>query len=90
MEDHNADAMRYTMRAPAQTKWQTWIEANVNTWLGFIGSWLITALAMWLLDGKSSIWTISTITVVLCTVWSLARNYFVRRYFDRKACRAAL
>lgn len=65
-----------------QTRRQIIIEANINTWIGLLGSWLITWLVLENLH-LSSFW-LSNITVALCTIWSLIRNYFIRNYFNRK------
>lgn len=66
-----------------QTKRDSLIETNVNTWLGLLGSLVITGLCNWLLITAIGIWWTSAVTVGLCTVWSLVRGYYVRRYFNR-------
>lgn len=57
------------------------IEANVNTWTGLAGSWSITYYCMPLLDHYGAFWY-SNIVVGLCTVWSLLRGYYIRRFFN--------
>lgn len=67
-----------------QSKRDSFIEANVSTWLGFAGSFLITlACNAWLIPVAGVFWT-TTVTVALCTVWSLVRGYSVRRYFEMR------
>jgi len=65
-----------------QTKRQVMVEANVNTWSGLVGSWLITWGVLHL-SSLSPFWTTSIICV-LCTVWSLVRNFCIRCYFNRR------
>lgn len=64
-----------------QTKRQSWIEVATSTTIGFFGSWLITIITLHVVDNK---WWASTITVILCTIWSLIRGYQVRRFFNRR------
>lgn len=67
----------------SQSKMQTWIEVHTSTWIGFVGSWLIAVAVLRYVDiGPEAQATLMT---VLCTVWSLARGYCVRRYFNSKA-----
>lgn len=82
-DDHLADSLRYAVQRP-QSKRESMVEANANTWLGLLGSLLITGLCNWFLIGPIGIWWTSAITVALCTVWSIARGYYVRRYFERR------
>lgn len=65
----------------SQTKRQSWIETTVNTSVGLVGSWLITMVVIYTIDNKA---VAGTLTVLLCTVWSLLRGYTVRRYFNQK------
>lgn len=64
-----------------QSRKESAIETVANTTLGIIGSWLITIITLLLIDDK---WIASVVTVLLCTVWSLARGYHVRRYFNAR------
>jgi len=65
-----------------QTKLGSFIESNVNTFIGFIGSMMI-----WEFIIKPS-WNLSTTFVdnftitLIFTLWSIARGYGVRRYFN--------
>ena len=66
-----------------QSRLESLIEANTNTFIGLMGSWLITwQVLVW--SPYSPIINAS-IAAALCTVWSIVRNYYVRRYFVRKA-----
>jgi O-antigen/teichoic acid export membrane protein len=68
----------------AQSKRDSFIETNVNTWLGLIGSFLITAACnLWIIP-QYGIWWATTASVILCTVWSLLRGYYVRRFFNKR------
>lgn len=63
-----------------QTKRQTLIEISANLLIGSIGAWLIT----WaMISSVASPMQAATYTTLLCTVWSFARNYAVRRFFNR-------
>lgn len=63
-----------------QTKADSAVEACTNTALGFLGSYLITYLAMKQLALNTE--ALSLVIVVLCTFWSLVRGYWVRRFFN--------
>lgn len=65
-----------------QSKRQSLIEVMTGTGLGFLGSLLIVWLCMKLISNQELAALSSTI---LCTVWSIARNYALRRYFNRKS-----
>ncbi|QYW06670.1 hypothetical protein uav_139 [Pseudomonas phage UAVern] len=65
----------------SQTKAQSLKETLSNTFIGTIGSFLITWVTFHFI---TNIVLASAITTVLCTVWSIARGYFVRRYFNNK------
>lgn len=64
-----------------QSKKQSLIETLSNTFLGMLGSFGIT---MGVLALFTQHWVIGVVTTVLCTVWSIARGYYVRRYFNKK------
>jgi steroid 5-alpha reductase family enzyme len=57
------------------------IEVAVNTGVGVLGSWLITMVVLNYVENKP---VAATLTVTLCTVWSLIRGYHVRRHFNKK------
>lgn len=65
----------------SQTKRQSMIEICTGTGIGFVGSWLIALACVHYFTGPVA--TTTAITT-LCTVWSLVRGYFLRRYFNRK------
>ena len=66
-----------------QSRRHTIYEVLTGTTTGSLGSWLITwAVLSWSPLGNASN---ATITVALCTVWSLVRGYAVRRMFNRAA-----
>jgi len=65
----------------AQSRKHSVIEVCSNTGLGFIGSWIITFLVMLYVIDKA---VAATTSVILCTIWSLIRGYFVRRHFASK------
>ncbi len=63
----------------AQSKRQSMIETFSNTGIGMAGSWLITMACLTVFTTPVAI---ATSTTLACTVWSLARGYCVRRYFN--------
>lgn len=68
----------------AQSRRESLLEANVNTWLGMIGSFLITlGCNAW----SPNIWWATILSVIGCTIWSLLRGYYVRRYFNKRQLR---
>ena len=66
-----------------QSKRDSLIETSTNTLIGLVVAWFITYFTMkYIID----IGTATTVSVILCTIWSLFRGYVVRRYFaTRKA-----
>jgi len=64
-----------------QSKRQSAKEVVTNTTIGFIGSWIITVLVLYSIEDKT---IAATITVIICTVWSLLRGYYLRRYFNNQ------
>jgi hypothetical protein len=64
-----------------QSRRQSIIEVVTNTFAGTVGSWLISYVAMTLIESRA---IAATVTVIGCTVWSLARGYGIRRAFNRK------
>lgn len=65
-----------------QSKRQSLIETCSNTGIGMIGSWLITIAVLYTIEDKM---VASVVTVVLCTIWSLIRGYFIRRHFNARS-----
>lgn len=64
-----------------QSRKDSLIETVTNTFLGMVVSWILTIVTMLSINDK---WTASVVTVLLCTAWSLARGYWVRRYFNAR------
>jgi hypothetical protein len=64
-----------------QTKRQSLVETLSNTFIGTIGSFLITWLTLIFVK---DIIIASAVTTIACTVWSILRGYAVRRYFNMK------
>lgn len=61
-----------------QSKKESLIETSTNTFFGLVVAWIITYFTMkYIVDIKIA----TTVSVFLCTVWSLFRGYMVRRYF---------
>lgn len=69
-----------------QTKRQSLLETLSNTFIGTLGSFLITWVT---LHFVKDIIAASAITTIACTVWSIARGYCVRRYFNKMHARQA-
>lgn len=65
----------------AQTKAQSLRETLTNTGVGMIGSWLITMGTLALFTNPV---VVSTVATVGCTVWSISRGYYIRRYFNKQ------
>ena len=70
----------------SQSRKQSLVEAASGTFLGTIGSFLITYLNM----RYSTLSTEATaVAIVLeCTVWSLSRGYALRRMFNNLSTRS--
>lgn len=66
----------------SQSHLETSIEVLTNTWLGFIGSWLIAWSVFKWMPGTPSY--LATVVTLLCTAWSIVRGYTLRRYFNRR------
>lgn len=64
-----------------QTKKQSLKETLTNTFTGMLGSFAIT---MGCLSVFTSSFAIAASTTVLCTVWSIGRGYFIRRWFNKQ------
>lgn len=67
-----------------QTKKQSFIEANINTFVGFSVSLAIAYFILPLLGFKQGIIASLEITIIY-TVVSIVRNYMIRRYFATKS-----
>jgi len=68
----------------SQTPKQIAEEVLVNTTVGMVGSWIISFTVILYVE---SAFIASSLTVVLCTLWSLLRNYTVRHHYNRKYSR---
>lgn len=66
-----------------QTKKQSFIEANTNTFLGFIVSYMLTYTVLPLYGVEQS-HNVSFQITLIYTIASVFRVYFVRRYFNSK------
>lgn len=65
-----------------QSRLQSFIESNANTFIGFAGSMMIWEFVINPLWGmKTSLLDNFAITLIF-TVWSIIRGYWVRRYFN--------
>ena len=70
-----------------QSKRDSLIETSTNTLIGLVVAWFITYFTMKYI---TDLGTATTVSVTLCTFWSLFRGYTVRRYFaTRKAKKEA-
>ena len=65
-----------------QSKVQSFIEANFNTFSGTIINWLAGLLIYPLFDLPVPVWDVTGITLCF-TVISVFKNYAVRRFFPR-------
>jgi steroid 5-alpha reductase family enzyme len=65
-----------------QSKRASLVETLTGTSIGLVGSWLITYSVSICCDAPVSAKT--TVIVALCTIWSLVRGYYVRRYFNKQ------
>lgn len=63
-----------------QSRAQSALEVVTNTLVGMLGSWLITWTCMATIKDRGAC---VTATVLGCTIWSLARGYFIRRRFAK-------
>jgi hypothetical protein len=63
-----------------QSKRMTWLEISLNTGVGLIGSMIITysILHFTMKPGSATI-----LVTIACTIWSIVRQYVIRRYFNR-------
>lgn len=63
-----------------QTRKGSLIEAIVNTFIGFLITYALGPLIYWVAGVKMSAFTMGWVTLMF-TVLSVARNYFIRRWF---------
>lgn len=56
-------------------------EVLTSTFVGMIGSWLITWLAFKYVATPTMA---ATVSVSFCTAWSLIRGYAIRRHFAKR------
>ena len=66
-----------------QSKKHSHYEVLANQAIGIMGGWLIVMFLFPLFNHLSQHW-IATISSVLFFIWSYARSYALRRYFDKK------
>ena len=66
-----------------QSKFESFIEANINTLSGFIVSYITLITLNHFYQMNLSIFDSLEITLIF-TVSSILRNYLVRRYFNKK------
>lgn len=65
----------------AQSKRHSALEVCANTAIGFVGSWIITMACISEIKEPA---VAATVSVVVCTVWSLLRGYTIRRHFNAR------
>jgi hypothetical protein len=66
-----------------QSKYHSFLEANANTIIGLMVSWTLMQLCMRLVPVMGLFWA-TNVGVAVCTVWSVIRNYYLRRHFNSK------
>jgi hypothetical protein len=64
-----------------QSKKDSIKEVVTSTTIGMVGSWSITMICLMFFTTPIGI---ATSTTIACTVFSLTRGYFIRRYFNDK------
>ena len=67
-----------------QSRLQSFLEANLNTFVGFVGSMLMWEFVIKPLWGFTTSFADSLTITCIFTVWSIVRGYCIRRYFNRK------
>ena len=73
-----------TVLARPQTPIESLKEILLGTWTGMVGSLLITLFINWMFIGLVPIWVVSLLTVAACTVWSILRGFYIRRWYNRR------
>lgn len=66
-----------------QTRLESFIEANINTFIGFIISYILAYTVLPLYGVERSLWISFQITIIY-TIVSIIRNYIIRRFFNKK------
>lgn len=66
-----------------QTKKGSFIEAVVNTFVGFIVTLIASPFIYWICGVEISFPAMSMVTL-LFTIVSVIRNYVIRRFFNKK------
>ena len=69
------------IQSPIQRPPHPLYEVFTGTFVGMIGSWLITWLTFKYVATPS---VAATVSVFFCTLWSLIRGYAIRRHFAKK------
>lgn len=65
-----------------QTRWGSFLEANLNTFVGFAGSMLVWEFVVKPLWGFTTSTGDNLLITCIFTVWSIVRGYCIRRYFN--------
>ncbi len=73
----------------SQSRWDSFMEANVSTAVGFVVAWLVQQYIITPLFHTGSSAGDNFMIVTIFTVASLLRGYAVRRYFVYRAQRRA-
>jgi len=71
----------------SQTRWQSFLEVNANTAVGFVVSWVATPPIFWAFGYDAGAGKALGITLAY-TALSMARQWFIRRYFNGLGRRA--
>jgi len=66
-----------------QSKKDSHIEITLNQFVGIIGGWLIVMFLFPLFNHLEQFY-VATISSILFFIWSYARSYIIRRYFNRR------
>ena len=79
----NCEKRRFKKKLIMQSKKQSFIESITNTAIGFVISLAATFIIFPLVGFESSL--SKNLIVTLCfTIVSIARGYFIRRFFNNK------
>lgn len=68
----------------SQPRWQSFLEANLNTFVGFVVSMLTWEFIIKPLWGFSTSVLDNLGITAIFTALSIVRGYLIRRYFNRK------
>ena len=66
-----------------QSRFESFLEANINTFSGFMVSYILAYTVLPLYGAEQSHIASFQITMIF-TVASLLRNYIIRRYFNKR------